>query len=161
MTTYVFLDTETDSLHPGRRAWEERFWSHVDVRDEAECWNWLAAKTSGGYGRFRTPKTHLLAHRVSYELSVGPIAQGLQLDHLCRNRSCVNPTHLEPVTPRVNTLRGVSVSAVNAAKTTCKRGHPLAGPNLYLRTDGARVCRKCRARIRASYESRRRERASK
>lgn len=157
MTVYVFLDTETDGLHPGRRAWEDRFWSHVDVRDGAECWNWLAAKTSGGYGRFRTPKTHLLAHRVSYELSVGPIADGLQLDHLCRNRSCVNPAHLEPVTPRVNTLRGSSVSAVNAVKTHCNHGHPLSGSNLYQMPDGNRACRACRRRARIAYESRRRE----
>lgn len=84
-----------------------------------------------------------LAHRVAYEMLVGPIPEGKQLDHLCRQRTCWNPAHLEVVTGRENTLRGVGRTAVNAAKTHCSRGHELAGDNLYVH-DGQRKCRACK-----------------
>ena len=79
-----------------------------------------------------------LAHRVAYELQVGPIPVGLQLDHLCRVRSCVNPAHLEPVTSAENTRRGL-----RAMKTHCPQGHPYAGENLLIRPTGQRRCRTC------------------
>lgn len=105
------------------------------------CWLWTGGQHSKGYGKFDGT---LLAHRVAYELFVGPIATGLQIDHLCRNHICVNPTHLEPVTQRENILRGESPVAEHARREICKRGHPLAGDNLYVvpRT-GARRCRAC------------------
>lgn len=125
----------------------ERFWAKVDVGHPLGCWNWIAQTDSGGYGRFSTdidgrwyPVT---AHRHAYELLIGPIPEGLQLDHLCRNTSCVNPDHLEPVTARENTRRGYGPAGTQARKTHCKRGHLLAGGNVHIRPDGARRCREC------------------
>lgn len=121
---------------------EERFWSKVEK--SAGCWRWLASVDSKGYGQFMLNGSPKRAHRVSYELVHGAIPLGLQLDHLCRNIECVNPTHLEPVTHRINQLRGIGPVAINAAKTHCVRGHELTGDNLYIRKDtGARVCRSC------------------
>lgn len=93
---------------------------NLHEESESGCWEWIGTLSSEGYGRFEKD----LAHRVSYRRSVGPIPEGLQLDHLCRNRRCVNPEHLEPVTGRINTLRGETLPAMNAAKTECIHGHP-------------------------------------
>jgi hypothetical protein len=92
------------------------------------------------------------AHRFAYELFVDEIPDGLTLDHLCRNPRCVNPGHLEPVTQRENTLRGISPVAVNAAKTHCKHGHLLDEANTYMTNAGSRQCRTCnRLRMRRRY----------
>src|SRR3977135_3690762 len=103
-----------------------RFWGLVDRQDggfqTGGCWPWLGSTTGSGYGQIRYGG-HLLAHRIAYVLRKGDIPTGLQLDHLCRNRSCVNPAHLEPVTGRENPLRGGSPTAVNAFKTHCPQGH--------------------------------------
>lgn len=114
---------------------EERFWSKVNKTEE--CWLWTAAVDKAGYGRFGDR----YAHRYVYELKVGPVPQGLQIDHLCRVRHCVNPDHLEPVTQRENILRSpISVAAVNARKTHCPRGHRYS----ILDNRGWRECRPCR-----------------
>jgi hypothetical protein len=85
---------------------ERRFWRHV-VRDpDTECWEWTAARKNGGYGSFAIGRGNVYAHRFAYEMLVGPIPGGLELDHLCRNRGCANPDHLEPVTRQINVLRG-------------------------------------------------------
>jgi hypothetical protein len=85
---------------------EQRFWRHV-VRDpDTECWEWTAARKNGGYGSLAIGRGNVYAHRFAYEMLVGPIPTNLELDHLCRNRGCANPAHLEPVTRRVNVLRG-------------------------------------------------------
>ena len=129
-----------------RLEFEERFWSKADwdIRSPDRCWNWLAAKSTNGYGRFQIAR-HVIgaAHRVAYELEVGPIPPGKYLDHLCRNRSCVNPEHLEPVTSRENTLRGESHVADRARQTHCLRGHNLSGTNLVPHPH-SRVCRECK-----------------
>lgn len=116
--------------------------SKFSVSDSG-CWEWTASRfKSTGYGAYRGRN----AHRAVYRAAVGPIPEGLDLDHLCRNRGCVNPAHLEPVTHRVNLLRGETIVAANAAKTHCRHGHPLAGDNLYVRPDGkGRDCRECRS----------------
>lgn len=109
------------------------------------CWLWQGAKTEG-YGRVQLRKgTPIgLTHRAAYELFVGPVPAGLHLDHLCRQRACLRPDHLEPVTTRVNTLRGVGLSAINAQKTECKRGHSFTPENTRLHA-GRRYCRACAA----------------
>ena len=82
---------------------EDRFWKYVDKT--SDCWLWVGAKNGGVYGHLKVGDGHLLAHRYSYELLVGPIPKGLQIDHLCFTPLCVNPQHLEPVTPRENCQR--------------------------------------------------------
>ncbi len=125
----------------------ERFWAKVDKTDG--CWLWTAAKTRDGYGRLAdTGGRWVLAHRFAYELHIGPIPNSLTLDHLCRVRHCVNPTHLEPVTNRVNALRGVGIPARNARKTHCLRGHPFDAENTRW-WRGGRRCRTCGRAYRA------------
>ncbi len=131
----------------------ERFWSKVSGGDFTTCWVWTGAHQSGGYGVFgaSTGKA-TLAHRYAYEALRVDIPVGLHLDHLCRVRSCVNPWHLEPVTSRVNTLRGGSPTASNAARSVCRRGHEFNDENT-LNLNGRRHCRACgRIRSKANYE---------
>ena len=85
----------------------------------------------------------LLAHRLAYEVTLGPIADGLTVDHLCRNRSCIRPDHMDLVPMGVNTMRGTSVSAINVAKTHCVRGHPFDATNTRLDSYQHRHCRTC------------------
>ena len=113
-----------------------RFWSKVNkngpvVKQElGKCWEWTAGTFNGGYGSFSLRNKSVVAHRLSYTMAKGIVCDKLELDHLCRNTSCVNPEHLEPVTQTVNTLRGEAPSAKNASKTKCPRGHLLSSPNL-------------------------------
>jgi hypothetical protein len=134
----------------------ERFWEKVDR--SGDCWLWTASVTGPGYGQFGYAAGDIrLAHRFAYELLVGPILSGLTLDHLCRNRRCVNPEHLEPVRLKENLLRGASPAAVNARKTHCVHGHPLAGRNLYVSpTTGRRQCQRCRRDAKRRFQARRR-----
>lgn len=126
---------------------DDRFWAKVDKTET--CWNWTAYRDPLGYGNFwPADKRMVLAHRFAFELLVGLIPEGLELDHLCRNPSCCRPDHLEAVTHRENILRGIGATAANAAKTTCIRGHSLSEANLRIRPDGGRICRACR-RVRA------------
>lgn len=128
----------------------DRFWAKVSIQDG--CWEWQAYADSLGYGRFWDDGRMVLAHRFSYELARGPIAEGMVIDHLCRNPRCVNPTHLEVVTPGENTVRGQSPSSANRGKTHCKNGHPFDEANTY-RYKTVRWCRTCNrasaARLRA------------
>ena len=120
---------------------QRRFWAKVRYQEKG-CWPWLASLINTGYGKFWIDAHWVLAHRFAYELLVGAIPEGLTLDHLCRNRSCVNPNHLEPVTKQVNILRGVGVASRNSIKTHCPAGHPYAGSNLVI-TGHERRCRAC------------------
>ena len=112
---------------------------------EDDCWLWTGSRDPAGYGRLYSRGRILRAHRLSYEIHVGPIPTGLVIDHLCRNTSCVNPTHLEPVTNYVNVVvRGVtSAAAVNRRKTHCSNDHPYSPENTYT-SGGVRYCHICR-----------------
>lgn len=126
----------------------DRFMDKVEKLENG-CWQWTAGKDYLGYGRFQIASyKNVVAHRVSYERFVGPIPEGLELDHLCRNRGCVNPEHLEPVDHRTNVLRGTSLVAVGALRSTCARGHELTPENTYASTPRRRQCKAC-ARERA------------
>lgn len=117
-----------------------RFWSKVSIGDG--CWDWMAYRDRWGYGTFYLKGMKRRAPRIAYEDVVGPIPPGLAIDHLCRNTSCVNPAHLEPVTIRVNTLRGEGLAARLAAQTSCWRGHPFDSTNtrMYGRSRACRAC---------------------
>lgn len=128
----------------------QRFWPKVDKAGPmlspylGPCWIWTAGCSTGGYGQFRAENNHkTLAHRWAYEHICGPVPAGLQLDHLCRIRRCVNPAHLEPVTQRENLLRGATLPARNARKTHCIHGHPFDEINTLVASSGARRCRTC------------------
>jgi len=126
-----------------------RLW-HKSVYMPSRCYEWRGVKNSDGYGHLNVDGRYERTHRAAYKLLVGPIPDGLQLDHLCRNRACWNPQHLEPVTSRENTMRSnQSLASANAKKTHCKRGHELAGANLILRPGHRpgvirRACRACK-----------------
>lgn len=127
---------------------------HIACDVETRCWRWLGSKTPGGYGRVTFEKKFRSAHRFSYETFVGPIPPGLQIDHLCEQPECVNPDHLEPVTPLQNSYRA---AAHNGRKTACPQGHRYTLDNMTL-SSGRRYCRACRLeRVR---EFRRRVRAA-
>lgn len=130
---------------------EQRFWDKVGHHSDPDaCWIWLAGTIKSGklrYGQINIEHRCVLAHRFAYELLIGPIPKGLTLDHLCRNTLCVNPKHSEPVTRRVNTLRGNGALALNARKTHCNKGHPFDNTNTYAQKRRGKVigrgCREC------------------
>jgi hypothetical protein len=135
-----------DPLSPSFRARitpAERFWEKVVKTDT--CWLWTGHIDGGGYGRFRPRASRSpFAHRWAYEEVVGPVPEGLELDHVCRVRHCVNPDHLEPVTHRENILRSDNFMAHRARQTHCKWGHEFTPENTIARPGGLRGCRECK-----------------
>lgn len=124
----------------------QRFWRRVDKTDD--CWIFTGGLTHNGYSQVWVNGAPIYGHRFSYEELVAPIPAGMTLDHLCRRRACVNPSHLEPVSAVENTMRGGAAPAINARKTACVRGHAFDSANTHVGPDGKRYCRACR-RIRA------------
>lgn len=117
---------------------EVRFWAKVDKRGPDECWPWIASRGTKGYGKAKFSGRWVSPHRFSYELHVGPIPEGHEIDHTCRNTWCVNWRHLEAVTPTENMQRR------KAATTHCKRGHEFTPENTTFHTKtGSKVCRTC------------------
>ncbi len=115
----------------------ERFWRLITV-DEAGCWVWGGSRTAGGYGRYQ----YQLSKAYVHHWTGGKPPEGLVTDHLCRNRACCNPAHLEFVSPRTNVLRGEGLPAGRAKKTHCLRGHSLTDSNAY-HYKGHRFCKIC------------------
>lgn len=134
-----------------------RFVSKLAVQEDG-CWLWAGRKSKNGYGRFyigtsRLDQRYASAHRWAYEALVGPIPDGLDLDHLCRNRACCNPAHLEPVTRIENIRRGIGpalLGLVNGSKSECVNGHEFTKANTRIRTGGGRTCRQCERDRRAA-----------
>jgi len=141
-----------------------RFWAKVAMTGSVtECWFWRACIGTSGYGRITVGGRGLLAHRVSWALTFGKLDHELEIDHLCRDRTCVNPWHLDQVTGYENMMRGDAPEAAErrwARQTTCKAGHALTDDNVSLYLSSGYACRKCltcnRERLRAEYRRRHR-----
>ena len=117
------------------------FWSLVDIRGPADCWPWTAGRSSEGYGRYVMHGGTLNTHRIAWEDLNGPIPDGLSIDHLCRNRACQNPAHMEPVSPEENTRRGSTRDS-----DTCPSGHPYS-------TSRPKYCPTCQKASVARYKA--------
>src|SRR3990167_3015778 len=132
---------------------KKRFFAKI--RKTETCWNWTS-HIEKGYGRFYFLGKNVRAHRLSYIIYMKSIPQGLTIDHLCRNRACVNPSHLEPVTNKENILRGINPAALNARKTHCPRGHEYTEENIYRKptAKNERACKICIRNYWFSYKKR-------
>lgn len=135
----------------------KRFEAKIE-RSNTGCLLWTAYKSMKGYGRFKLNGEAKWAHRAAYEHVYGPIPAGLEIDHICRTRSCVRPDHLRAVTCRENVLApgATTIAKRNADVIVCPRGHPYSGANLYVCPDGRRFCRACAREARVAYCARRR-----
>lgn len=131
-----------------RRNWTQRefYEERVSIVPITGCWMWMSWIDKCGYGKMAGPGHSQLAHRCSYEHFVGPIPAGMELDHKCRNRWCINPSHLEPVSGYENQRRGDGIGGRNLRKTHCPSGHPYSGDNLIQRVQrNGRINRQCRS----------------
>lgn len=138
--------------------WRKRFFQRINIEDG--CWIWKGVITPRGYASFyyqiNGVNKIISCHRAAYMDFIGSIPAGLTLDHLCRNKSCVNPSHLEPVTMRENILRSESPPARNHRKVFCQKQHEFSPQNTYVRDDGQRECRICKRAIQTVWRNKRR-----
>ena len=134
----------------------ERLFSRLLIDTVTGCVEWTGPRGRDGYGLAYSGGRTRRVHRAVYEMFAGLVPDGLVLDHLCRNQVCCNIAHLEPVTDRVNILRGAGLPAVNAAKTHCPQGHPYDNENTFWRRCGARLCRTCHRDLQRVRDARRR-----
>lgn len=132
---------------------EQRLAQKIEKRGPDECWDWTGGKNSWGYGYISVDSKMRRAHKIVWEMKNGPVPVGLDLDHLCRNRACCNPTHLEPVTRAENLRRGKRTTNGNENKTHCPSGHEYTEANTY-RNGSGRQCREC-MRLRSRSEEKR------
>lgn len=139
--------TKPTYIQRARGRWmahEDRVFAYVDAYVDG-CWLWMGPMTDNGYGRVMRDRRALMAHRAVWEINNGPIPDGLVIDHLCRNRRCVNPEHLEPVEQGTNMKRGEAPTAIAIRTGYCKRGHARTPENLYRAPGSPNMahCREC------------------
>lgn len=120
-----------------------RFEALVSPEPNSGCWLWEGKTNEYGYGYFYSQGRHRRAHRLAFEHHCGPVPAGLDLDHLCRVRLCVNPDHLDPVSRSENMIRSPLIGEANREKPMCSKGHAFDEANTYYRKDGRRGCREC------------------
>lgn len=133
---------------------QERFWGHVDK--SGKCWRWASTVNHQGYGMFPVYGRYVMAHRYAYESTNGPIPDGLTIDHLCMNKGCVNPSHLEAVTMIENVHRANLAYGRGIAVTHCPKGHEYTPENTYVEPKGSRSCRECRREVTRQWRARKR-----
>jgi len=131
---------------------DEMFWARVDKT--GECWIWTGARNPNGYGVVRRRPKRWLVHAYAWTEEHGPVPEGLELDHLCRNRICVRPSHLEPVTHAENMRRAHEANGTGKYALSCPHGHPYSGDNVRVEKRGYRFCVTCRREQRAAYRAR-------
>jgi len=124
-----------------KKSLDEKMLKYIPIRDDGDCWEWTGAKSGLGYGAITHNGSIIYGHRFIYELMIDKIPRGYDIDHICRNRACCNPFHLEPVTHRENVLRGNGPAAKNARKTVCYRGHSFE--TVIRNGKTVRWCREC------------------
>lgn len=133
-----------------------RFWSLVHGAGYERCWLWQGAADRYGYGKFFFSYSTVSAHTFAYEHMVHGVPVGLELDHLCRTRLCVNPWHLEPVTHQINMARKVAFAAMDPATQFCANGHLRDAGNTYISPSGHKNCRPCNRAAQARRKARKR-----
>lgn len=136
-----------------RKNTEADFWKRVNKNAPNGCWQWLGSQNGRGYAQWHIGGKTIYVHRYAYNMLVGEVPDGFIIDHLCRNRSCVNPKHMELVTQQENILRGVGISAQASLATHCPQGHPYDEENTYV-YQGRRYCRACGRKRTSDYEKR-------
>lgn len=151
---------DVSSCREPRMTLRDRFWAKVDK--SGDCWIWTGAQTLREYGQIKIDKKSAMAHRIAWQLEVGAIPEGLEIDHLCRNHSCVRPEHLEPVTHVENLARSPVMNwSGRKTETHCGHGHLLSAENTYMYPSGRKACRICKRSHAKKHKALRRQRMQK